>query len=85
MLIEIKRKKEEGKHEKNKDGYKSINNNTTKREWVKREMLCTLRHGCDTPRVPIGDVLIKCCSKPEHCDNERGWKELVPIQTIHCC
>ena len=48
------------KHEKNKDGYKNINNNTTKREWVKREMLCTALHGRDTPRVPIGDVLIKC-------------------------
>ena len=48
------------KHEKNKNGYnKNINNNTTKREWVKREMLCTGIHGRDTPRVPIGDVLIK--------------------------
>ena len=48
------------KHEKNKDGYKNINNNTTKREWVKREMLRTARHVRDTRRVPIGDVLIKC-------------------------
>ena len=66
----------EGKREKNKDGYKNINNKQTKREWVKREMLCTVRHVRDTPRVPIGDVLIKCCSVAEHCDNERGWERV---------
>ena len=43
---------------------------------MKREMLCTVRHGRDTPRVPIGDVLIKCCSVTEHCDNERGWERV---------
>ena len=57
-----KKKKEEWKHEKNKDGYKNIKNNTTKRERVKREMSHTARHGRDIPRVPIGDVLIKCWS-----------------------
>ena len=76
VSIEIKRKKEEGKHEKNKDGYKNVNNNITKREWVKREMLRTGIHVRDTPRVPIGDVLIKCCSVTEHCDNERGWERV---------
>ena len=55
---------------------KNINNNTTKREWVKREMLCTELHVRDTPRVPIGDVLIKCWSLIEHCDNERGWERV---------
>ena len=64
------------KHEKNKDGYKNINNNTTKREWVKREMVRTPIHASDTPRVPIGDVLIKCCSSIEHCANEWGWERV---------
>ena len=38
--------------------------------------LRTLRHVRDTSRVPIGDVLIKCCSLIEHCDNERGWERV---------
>ena len=60
VLIEKEKKRRIRKHEKNKDGYKNINNNTTKREWVEREMLRTVTHVRDTPRVPIGDVLIKC-------------------------
>ena len=39
-------------------------------------MLRTVNHGRDTPRVPIGDVLIKCFSSIEHCDNERGWERV---------
>jgi len=39
-------------------------------------MVRTTSHGYDTPRVPIGDVLIKCCSPKEHCDNERGWERV---------
>ena len=39
-------------------------------------MVRTAMHGRDTPRVPIGDVLIKRCSLPEHCDNERGWERV---------
>ena len=41
---------------------------------MKREILRTVKHVRDTPRVPIGDVLIKCFSVIEHCDNERGWE-----------
>ena len=45
-------------------------------------MLRTAIHGRDTSRVPTGDVLIKCCSLIEHCDNERVGKELVSIQQL---
>ena len=50
------------KHEKNKDGYKNINNNTTKREWVKREMLCTLMHGRDTRYIPCTNNTVRVTS-----------------------
>ena len=46
----------------------------------KRMMLRTGTHVRDTFRVPIGDVLIKCCSLFEHCENERVGKEFVSIQ-----
>ena len=44
-------------------------------------MLYTLIHVRDTLRVPTGDVLIKCSSLIEHCENERGWgKSLYPFK-----
>ena len=39
-------------------------------------MLHTGSHASDTARVPIGDVLIKCCSQIEHCENERDWERV---------
>ena len=39
-------------------------------------MLRTALHVSDTLRVPIGDVLIKCFSVTEHCENERGWERV---------
>ena len=65
-----KRKKNEKKNDKKNKRQMTINNNK-KREWVKREMLCTVSHVRDTSRVPIGDVLIKWCFWCEHCENER--------------
>ena len=76
MKREMKKTKKK-KNEKiiEKQRYITIKNKQ-EREWVKKEMLRTLIHVRDTPRVPIGDVLIKCCSVTEHCDNERGWERV---------
>ena len=44
-------------------------------------MVRTVLHVGDASRVPIGDVLIKCWSAIEHCDNKRtGWERFVSIQ-----
>ena len=49
-------------------------------------MLRTISHGRDTFRVPIGDVLIKCCSLLEHSTHGRDTFR-VPIGDvlIKCC